>query len=278
MDIDKGLLLSALAFGAIFVGIAGDFTPHQESSFTAEIQEDAATPPATTGLSNGRDNSMPDRVVASRQQPANLGIGLLTEEEAFGYNPDYPEFSMRMDEVIARRDGQPVDVAAIKAALQQTSAWQDDDSVAEELDLEPEERFDGRVFIRFNPMKLESLVAGDSMEIPLTQLQRTFTFMVDSVEVHDNESVSWNGHLTELDEDNQVSFTQGNTLTYAGITTPAGLFVLQTDSGKGWIAEASSLFKGECKSLPVSITHTGQSAAHQQGSDEAIQQEFTSLN
>lgn len=173
-----------------------------------------------------------------------------------GLNPDYPTFAMRYDEVVARRNGAAIPAINVKHALQLKAAWSTDDMAADALDLDPEDRFDGRSFIRFNPMKLESLVAGDHMEIPLDETQQTYTFEVDQVQVNDEESISWVGHLTESETDNQVIFTQSSNLTYAGIQTPEGLFVLEAKGTQGWIAPAGLIFKGSCDALPVD-TETG---------------------
>lgn len=178
----------------------------------------------------------------------------LSDDE--GLNPDYPTFAMRYDEVVARRNGAAIPAINVKHALQLKAAWSTDDTAADALDLDPEDRFDGRSFIRFNPMKLESLVAGDHMEIPLDETQQTYTFEVDQVQVNDEESISWVGHLTESETDNQVIFTQSSNLTYAGIQTPEGLFVLEAKGTQGWIAPAGLIFKGSCDALPVD-TETG---------------------
>ena len=260
MELDKSLVLATLICAGLIAALEGVDSVSEPS---AAASTTADTRPTSTSGATTTAPAMPGAAVndfhAPKALPPGPGKSLAKPRDAAenpdsaGYNADYPTFEMRFSEVQARRDGRVVDAAAVQAAISQTSAWLEDESVGDELDLTPEERFDGRVFIRFNPMKIESLVPGDRMEIPLGQLQRSFTFVVDEVEVHDPESVSWTGHLSELDQDNQVVFTQGSTLTYAGITTPEGLFVVQSINGKGWIAEAGSLFKGECESLPVAL-------------------------
>ncbi|MBK8972001.1 MAG: hypothetical protein IPM37_11720 [Hahellaceae bacterium] len=212
----------------------------------AEMDENA---PVTATFA--KDTVPPVAPQQAVQHIAPVAITLPRSDEVDAFNPDYPTFAMRFEEVVARRNGAPIPAISVKQAMQMKAAWNSDDSAADALALDPEDRFDGRTFIRFNPTKLESLVPGDRMEIPLESIQQTYTFEVDHVEVNDEESVSWVGHLTESDQQNQVVFTQSSQLTYAGIQTPEGLFVLEAKGSEGWIAPAGLIFKGTCDALPV---------------------------
>src|SRR5690606_32926926 len=110
------------------------------------------------------DESEPLRQAASAQPVGEPDL----PEYAQG-NPDYPTFASRFDEIRARRDGLHLDPEALLAAMHQPTAWTVDESQAEGLPLTDEERHDGREFIRFSPLKVETLVPGDVMEIPIWQ-------------------------------------------------------------------------------------------------------------
>ncbi len=186
------------------------------------------------------DESEPLRQVASAQPAGEPEL----PESAQG-NPDYPTFASRFDEIRARRDGLHLDPEALLAAMHQPTAWTVDESQAEGLPLTDEERHDGREFIRFSPLKVETLVPGDVIEIPIWQANANYRMQVDRVEAHGDGNVTWYGHLKEFERDNQVTITRGESLTYGGITTPDALYVLEARGEKGWIADSGTLFKGE---------------------------------
>ena len=115
-------------------------------------------------------------------------------------------------------------------------------AVAESLGLDDEERYDGREFIRFSPLKLESMMPGDEMEIPLDQENATFNMVVDSVEVFPDGNVAWRGHFKDFPAENQVSFTRGIDLTVGNITLPDKQFTVQAQGEKaGWLTASRSL-------------------------------------
>ena len=109
--------------------------------------------------------------------------------------------------------------------------------------MKPTEQFDGREFIEFDPSRVEVMMPGDSLEIPVWQLGERFTMRVERTETHSNGSVTWHGHLQNFDEPHLVTITVGNGLSLGGIDTPNGHYVLQVNGDKGWIASSETLFK-----------------------------------
>lgn len=158
-------------------------------------------------------------------------------------NADYPTLDMRLMEMNARRDGRPFDPGAVVSAVSRDSAWEVDDSIADALPLADEDRTDGREFIRFDPLKVESLVAGDEMAVEIAQVNGSYRMTVDRVQANEDGTVTWYGHLADFDTDNQVSLTRGDSLTYGGIHTPEGHFVIEARDDKGWIVSGATLFK-----------------------------------
>lgn len=164
-------------------------------------------------------------------------------------NSDYVTFGDRVSEINARRNGQETDVAALYKASQQPSAWQGADTVSDQFPLSDDERMDGREFIKVDQLKIESLVAGDTLEIEIAQNNGKYVARIDRVESQFGNNVSWFGHLenvpgTENDKTN-VTFTRGETLMTAGITTPDGHFELEARGGEGWISKSANLYKHE---------------------------------
>src|SRR5690606_10072724 len=151
-------------------------------------------------------------------------------------NPDYATLGARANEIAARRNGQPVDLKALREALAQDTAWGPLDGVPPGLPLTAEEQMDGREFIRINPMKIESLVPGDSFELDIAQINRSFTAVIDEVQAGNDNNVTWVGHLKDHENESRVVFTRGDSLIVGGMTTPNGHFEMETRGEYGWIA------------------------------------------
>jgi len=157
-------------------------------------------------------------------------------------NPDYLTVGDRMSEVSARRNGDAVDVEALYAATKQANAWKPSDQVPAGFPLSLEEQLDGREFIQINPMKIESLVPGDTLDIDIAQINGSFTAVIEEVKAQ-QDSVTWVGHLQNVEGESQVVFTRGDSLIIGGITTPNGHFEMEARGEHGWIANSATLFK-----------------------------------
>jgi hypothetical protein len=160
-------------------------------------------------------------------------------------NPNYPTFKDRVYEVQARRNGQPIDPALLWQAAQQPNAWTPLDNAPDALNLTDEERNDGRKFIEFSPLKLESLVAGDTLEIDMGAAGQSFKAKIDGVRSEDNgKNVTWTGDSLDPNYPGHLTITKGDTLIVGGITTPDGHYELQVHGNEGWIVSSATLFKG----------------------------------
>ena len=127
--------------------------------------------------------------------------------------------------------------------MAQSEAWSRIENPPEDLPLTPVEKFDGREYIRFDALRVETLMPGDTLEIPIWQLGVRYKMRVDSTETHTNGSVTWHGHLENFNEPHRVTITVGNGLSLGGIETPNGHYVLQAHGKSGWIASSETLFK-----------------------------------
>ena len=144
-----------------------------------------------------------------------------------------------------RRAGNVPDPRAILKASWEGGVWQTDETAGQDLNLTEAEPTDGREFIQFNPIWLESLVAGDSFEISLAQTARTYTVIVEEVRSDDDgRNVTWSGRIDGDDGFNQVTLTRGKDLIVGG-DYYAGRILSDTGAGdKGWIVNSATLFKG----------------------------------
>lgn len=160
-------------------------------------------------------------------------------------NEEYPTLDSRVKE-IAGRGRSSINTLTPNVLIQNmsySSAWQTVEEPSSDLPLTLEERYDGREFIRFNPLKIESLVPGDTLSIPVFQDNREYTMKVTSVEVYDDGNVTWYGLLEDFENLNQISITRAETLTMGEITTPNGHYTLEVRGSNGWIVNSGTLFK-----------------------------------
>jgi hypothetical protein len=158
-------------------------------------------------------------------------------------NPDYPQLQTRLDAMQKRHPGRAFEPEQVVEAMAQAEAWARIDNPPEDLPLTPADKFDGREYIRFNPRRIETLMPGDTLEIPIWQLGVRYKMRIDYTETHENGSVTWHGHLENFDEPHRVAITVGNGLSLGGIETPSGHYVLQAHGESGWIASSETLFK-----------------------------------
>lgn len=244
---------AALACAAILCTVASigwllasgtQATDHQAASVkadspTASIQPGKAVPGAvdTAAAQVGKSKQDDEKTLQLLMQPDP--------------NPYYATFGDRLQEVLARRDGQTVDAKKLWAALQEKAAWKPLEGSPDQLPLTAEQRSDGREFISIDPLKIESLVPGDHLEVPIAQANQTYNVVIDHVRSTDGQSMTWSGHIEELSQDNQVTITRGNGLIVGGITTPQGLYALQAHGSQGWIATSATLFKKGDKHIEV---------------------------
>lgn len=158
-------------------------------------------------------------------------------------NPDFPQLNDRLERMRLRRPNQAFDAESVLKALEQPSAWTETDDIPDNMQLDDEDKNDGREFISFNPLKIEALMPGDTLTIPVAQLKKEFVMVVDSIRYAET-SLTWEGHIETSDSERyDVLITQSEKLTIAGINTSMGHYALQAHDGVGWIASSQTLFK-----------------------------------
>lgn len=240
----------ALAGGCVLAGIAAAFifintAPIAPDNATSaqHNQNDRQTSAPTTAAAPVLNNPRP---AANAQQPHADTTAAISAEEILQLpdaNPDYATLGDRANEMAARRNGQTVDPRALQQAIAQNAAWGPLDETPAGFPLTAEEQMDGREFIQVNPLKIESLMPGDTFEMDIAQINRSFTAVIDQVQAGDNNNVTWVGHLQNHKEESQVVLTRGDSLLVGGITTPEGHFEMEARGEQGWIANSATLFK-----------------------------------
>lgn len=163
-------------------------------------------------------------------------------------NPDYPTLGYRMLEINARRPDTEFTPEDVLQALAEPSAWQPLESPPEEWLDQAEE--DGRKFVQFNRTKIETLVAGDLLEIPIENTGATYVMHVKQVEANVDGNITWRGTIDSGSGQYPVSLTQNaSNFTVGGFSTPEGYFMLQATNDAGWIV-ASRGVAGDDSGVP----------------------------
>jgi hypothetical protein len=150
----------------------------------------------------------------------------------------------RMSAIQSRRPNLRLDANTLQTKMAQPVAWSSSEEIPKHLPLKPEEFTDGRQFISVDDLKIETLMPGDQVNIQIPDTKNNYEVVIDSVEKHDYNSISWHGHINGADgQTYAVSFTRGESLTVAGFSTPDGHYVLQGHGKDGWIASSDLLYK-----------------------------------
>lgn len=157
-------------------------------------------------------------------------------------NPNYPTLESRL-QAMNERGNKVYEPESVLDALAEPSAWKQTKTPPKTIPLKDVELNDGREFIAVNPLKIETLLPGDSLSLPITQKHTSFDISIVSVDKNPNGSFTWHGEIKRNNESYFVEITQSENITLAGISTPDGNFALQANTGEGWLATTDTLFK-----------------------------------
>ncbi|MEE1673748.1 hypothetical protein SNR37_003175 [Agarivorans aestuarii] len=118
---------------------------------------------------------------------------------------------------------------------QPQSAWSVIEYVPKQY-LELERESVDRRFVSFDGDALQSLTVGESFEMLLPQLDRTFMPVVDSIQLHDNGDRTISGsYEVKNGKSYQVTFTIGHDGLFATLATPQDVYFMQGHSNQAWL-------------------------------------------
>jgi hypothetical protein len=172
----------------------------------------------------------------------------------------------RLDLMQERRPNMTYEPSEVAEAITRTEAWSPTTEIPKSLPLTPEEFADGREFINFDSLKIETLIPGDNLKLALGETGQAYDVNIDDVEMIDPDRTTWRGHIVGTDGNHyEVSFTRGKSLTVGGIDTPDGNYVIQAHGNKGWVASSALLFKNHVDPIDPSdeITAGGHTHEHE---------------
>lgn len=229
----KTLTAAGLAFGIIYFYSYDPETVATQPSATETTAANTTTKPLTAN-----NNIEQDIPVTSGNTTSNTSSSLSAMTGS--------ELQARMDSIKQRRPGLDYTPEEVAAAVARDTSWNPTENTPADLPLKPEELTDGRQFIQLDTVKIETLMPGDAINVRVAENAKDYAVVIDKVEKHDYNSISWYGHIQGEDgQKYSVSFTRGETLTVGGLDTPDGHYVLQAHGNNGWIASSQLLFKAD---------------------------------
>ncbi len=228
----RNLILLALIAGLFF------FLATQKrqdiNSTSPEIADSASEKAGSVfvGIPNSElDNTPPAQLTQAQQRYQAIA------------SEQYPDLETRQATMRQHHPNLPIDADELVDLLSEPAAWRSLSQTPEHLPLTTEEKNDGREFIEINTKRWAALLPGDEIELPVTRAGARYTVIIDGIEKQSNDSMTWHGHLKNIDGPMLVSLTQGNGISLGGFDTPNGHYVIQVNDSQGWIASSSTLFK-----------------------------------
>lgn len=220
--------------------IAGVKFYNQESVIDSPpmIESPAEKSTLTAPVSNPVVDALPAQ--ASHSSVANNADVLLSERyQKINKNPAYPTLDSRMAALLERRPNTNITKELLLQHLEETSAWKSSNQIIEgdsqsTGNNQPESK---KYLVEFNREKIETLMNGDTLEIPIPETGNSYVMQVEDIQVNGDNNITWSGVL--LNENGgfyPVTFTQNqSTLTLGGVSTPTGHFGLEARENGGWL-------------------------------------------
>jgi hypothetical protein len=234
MQTQRHFWVKALGISSIVLGSVYFFSRPALETDAQQMTQTAGNKNIDTSIAD--KNEMTVNTTTTMSSTASSSTGFIST----------PELDARIATMQQRRPNQEFSPSEVAAAVNRTNSWAPTDNIPRELPLEQEEFSDGRQFIELDSLKIETLVPGDQVNVRVDQNGKDYKVIIDRVEKHDYNSISWYGHIQGDDgQKYSVSFTRGEQLTVGGVDTPDGHYVLQAHGNKGWVASSQLLFKAD---------------------------------
>ena len=163
-------------------------------------------------------------------------------------NEDYPTLASRLSAIRERRPDSNISPEAVLAAMEKSEAWQtrEDPGRAQEK-LTEEELNDGRAFIEFDTVKVETLMPGDHMDISIDAIGLSYDVKIDNVETFDDGNIMWSGSIMNAEgteaEGGTINITQSSKITVASVVLKETDFTIESYGSDGWMVDSGVLFK-----------------------------------
>jgi predicted RNA-binding protein with TRAM domain len=94
--------------------------------------------------------------------------------------------------------------------------------------------------LKIAKQEFKRISVGDNLKLPIPQTGQSYEMSIEQVGRHKNGDRTLKGHLTNQPE-YTVVVTEGQSSTYATISTPEGSFMLEAQQDQGWLVAAADL-------------------------------------
>ncbi|MES2825431.1 MAG: hypothetical protein V4732_17660 [Pseudomonadota bacterium] len=219
--------------------------PHQQLQITEDVSQHQTEilNQSTPVVSESNPSTLSEKTTSLMQlTTAQKNIGLESRYQQLSDNENYPTLESRVA-AMNDRNKKTYEPEAVLDAMATPSIWAQTTLPPKNMHLNENELNDGREFVAINRLKIESLMPGDSLPLPVAQMHAEFDINIVSVDENPNGSFTWHGEIKRDNEIYFVDITQSEKLTLAGLSTPNGNFALQANGDEGWLAATDTLFK-----------------------------------
>lgn len=249
-------LISLLVFLLLLVGYLSTHTESTDAFSAAEpvSESTAVSDSSASGIDEVYDQEIKAfealQLSDIEQSPATNSFvddELEKQYASINQNPNYPTLESRIQDLnfygaFGANQPSPEEVLAL---MQQESAWEQKNQPSEALKqtLNEESLNDGRQFVQIEPRRIQLLLPGDSLNVPIPQVDQPLAMTVDRIESSNPEAIAWIGTLKNQTQTSDVHITTSDDLLLATMLTQSGHYTLETTGNEGWVVLTSTLFK-----------------------------------
>jgi hypothetical protein len=188
---------------------------------------------------NNPVNDAPSTQANHSSVAKNTSLLLAEQYQKINQNPAYPTLDSRMVAMLERRPNTNISKEHLLQNLAEASAWKSSNRIIEDAShgTGNNQSASKKYVVAFNREKIETLMNGDTLEIPIPETGNSYVMRVDNIQASGDGNITWSGVLlNESGGDYPVTFTQNQaTLTVGGVSTPTGHFGLEAREGEGWL-------------------------------------------
>lgn len=120
------------------------------------------------------------------------------------------------------------------------SSWQISEVVSQQNSISLNEHITVSEPVAIDGQQIAAVTTGDRVELPLPG-GASYTAVVNRVVVNSDGETSWSGYVEGHGQDYPVTFTIGEQNSFATVTTPEGLYAMETSHGMGWVYKTPDL-------------------------------------
>jgi|GEM_PF-6243651 len=154
--------------------------------------------------------------------------------------------AMVEDRMYAPDNFNPIAVEELEQELREhqerelLSSWQISEAVPQQKGISLNEQITVSEPVAVDAQQIAAVTTGDRVQMPLPG-GASYTAVVHRVMVNGDGETSWSGYVEGHGQDFPVTFTIGEQNSFATVTTPEGLYAMETFNGMGWVYKTPDL-------------------------------------